>query len=100
MKFLILGIIQLYWLLIPEKRRRNCIFKISCSRYVYSQTKYFGFIAGLTGAKNRFYQCRPGYKVIRNGAKFICLHLNDGTKLLKPDISLKLIESECLNDQV
>jgi putative component of membrane protein insertase Oxa1/YidC/SpoIIIJ protein YidD len=60
MKWLLLLIIQIYWL-IPKKYRRSCIFKVSCSRYVFEITIREGFINGCRAFNKRFYQCRPGY---------------------------------------
>jgi hypothetical protein len=33
--FSLLLLIKIYWLLWPKAQRRSCLFRISCSRYVY-----------------------------------------------------------------
>ena len=62
MKHLLLGLIKLYWI-IPEKRRRKCLFKVSCSHHIYSVTKSEGFVSGIKSFINRYKQCRTGYAV-------------------------------------
>lgn len=65
MRYLFLLSIRIYWL-IPVKNRRVCIFKESCSRYVYRITCKYGFIKGLSAFKERKQQCKPGYYAINN----------------------------------
>ncbi|MGL5890584.1 MAG: membrane protein insertion efficiency factor YidD, partial [Bacteroidia bacterium] len=43
MKFLLLLFIRGYWRVIPPHKRRGCCFRVSCSRYVFSETKSGGF---------------------------------------------------------
>jgi len=68
MRYWLLILIRLYWL-IPKKYKRRCIFKESCSRYVYRIAKEKGFKKGLDGIKKRTHQCQPGYYRI-NEAEF------------------------------
>ncbi|HVW96607.1 MAG TPA: membrane protein insertion efficiency factor YidD [Mucilaginibacter sp.] len=53
-------IIRIYWLL-PSGWRRGCVFKESCSRYVYRITTEQGFGAGMRALQKRYRCCRPGY---------------------------------------
>lgn len=64
MKYLLLLTIKIYWLTIPKQKRNKCIFKKSCSNYVFDITKQEGLIKGLKALKNRFENCRPGYSEI------------------------------------
>ena len=66
MKYVLLGIVQLYWLLIPQSNRRKCIFQKSCSKYVYEETQKNGLIKGLMALQYRFQNCRGGYRTFRN----------------------------------
>jgi uncharacterized protein len=66
MQFLFLTAIRLYWLLIPMKNRRKCIFKESCSRYVYRICFDDGFVAGSKAFAFRFRNCRNGYMLFKN----------------------------------
>jgi putative component of membrane protein insertase Oxa1/YidC/SpoIIIJ protein YidD len=51
----------MYWSIIPSYRRRQCIFKTSCSHYVFEQTLELGFKAGLKALQYRYRNCRGGY---------------------------------------
>lgn len=61
MKSLIRGAIRLYWRFWPERWRRSCLFRESCSRHVYRMTTESGTIAGLAALRKRLRQCRPGF---------------------------------------
>jgi putative component of membrane protein insertase Oxa1/YidC/SpoIIIJ protein YidD len=64
MRILLLITIKLYWLLIPEKMRRTCLFKTSCSHYVFDKTKQEGLLIGLKSLKFRIRNCNPHYHII------------------------------------
>ena len=66
MKHLILIVIQLYWKLIPARNRRRCIFKKSCSNYVFDTTKKEGFYKGIKALKFRYQNCRSGFELFKN----------------------------------
>ncbi|RZK27157.1 MAG: membrane protein insertion efficiency factor YidD [Flavobacterium sp.] len=66
MKFILLAIIKLYWFVWPKSKRRNCIFKISCSNHVYTQTKSNGFTVGLNAFAFRYKNCRHGFSLYNN----------------------------------
>ena len=61
MKQLLLFAIRVYWLVVPKRMRRHCLFKCSCSQYVYAVTKAKGYSAGRKAFRKRKVQCRPGY---------------------------------------
>jgi len=65
MKILFLMIIKSYWLLIPESKRRKCLFKKSCSNYVYEMTRKKGLISGLKALRFRVQNCNPDYSIIQ-----------------------------------
>ncbi len=60
MRYFILLIIQIYWL-IPKRKRACCIFKESCSHYIYRITKQYGLKYGIIAFKERKAKCKPGY---------------------------------------
>ncbi|WP_343692085.1 membrane protein insertion efficiency factor YidD [Chitinophaga sp.] len=62
MKWMFIFLIHIYWL-IPKKWRRHCIFKHTCSNYVYQTTKEQGFLKGIKALKQRMKQCTPYYAV-------------------------------------
>jgi putative component of membrane protein insertase Oxa1/YidC/SpoIIIJ protein YidD len=66
MKYLILLIIQMYWKFIPASKRRKCIFKKSCSNYVFEITQKEGFINGLKTFRFRYKNCRGNFAVFKN----------------------------------
>ncbi|WP_421938242.1 membrane protein insertion efficiency factor YidD [Pedobacter sp.] len=63
MKNLLLLVIKLYWAIVPKNKRRRCIFKISCSQYVYHKTKNEGLIKGIAAIRYRFNNCRSGFHI-------------------------------------
>ena len=66
MKFILLNIIQVYWLLIPKTKRRNCIFSKSCSNKVYDETKLNGFKSGIKELNFRIKNCHPEFDIFRD----------------------------------
>ncbi len=64
MKLLLLLVVRLYWQLVPPERRRRCIFRQSCSRFVYDATVQGGALAGLRSLRKRIRTCRPGYTLL------------------------------------
>lgn len=62
MKYLFISIIHIYWIL-PKKWRRRCIFKTTCSKYVYKTTREQGFLKGIHALKQRMKQCTPYYSI-------------------------------------
>lgn len=77
MKYLILIAIQLYWLLIPKNKRGKCIFKKSCSNYVFEIAEKEGFIKGLFAFYFRYKNCSHGFEVFKDP-------INNQTKMLLP----------------
>ncbi|MFV5688908.1 membrane protein insertion efficiency factor YidD [Flavobacterium sp. ZT3R25] len=66
MKYLILFAIRLYWILIPQNKRKKCVFKKSCSNYVFEITQTEGFIKGLSAFRFRYQNCRGGFEIFKN----------------------------------
>ena len=64
MKFVLLFSIKLYQKFYPKKYRGKCLFKESCSNYVYRITLNKGFFKGIQAFKERFYNCRSGYQYV------------------------------------
>ncbi|MCB0768401.1 MAG: membrane protein insertion efficiency factor YidD [Flavobacteriales bacterium] len=68
MSWLLRWLIRAYWALVPERSRRTCLFKESCSRYVYRMALEHGARAGWKALVGRYRQCRSGYTFVeRNG---------------------------------
>ncbi|MBQ4819611.1 membrane protein insertion efficiency factor YidD [Aquimarina sp. MMG016] len=66
MKFLLLFLIKLYWFFIPKSKRRQCIFRKSCSNYIYEETSKKGLISGLKALRFRYQNCRSSYILIND----------------------------------
>lgn len=66
MKYLILLIIRMYWLIKSKKSKPKCIFKKSCSHYVYEEALRHGFLRGLKAFYFRYKNCRSGFEVFKN----------------------------------
>lgn len=79
MKTLLVLLIRLYWVIIPENKRRKCLFRTSCSQHVYQVTTKEGFYKGLAAFKYRFQNCRAGFHIFENpidGSKYMMLPNN------------------------
>lgn len=66
MKYILILIIRLYWLLKPKQKPQKCIFKKTCSHYVFDITKEQGFFKGFQALYFRYKNCRHGYEIFRN----------------------------------
>jgi putative component of membrane protein insertase Oxa1/YidC/SpoIIIJ protein YidD len=74
MKWLLLILIRGYWTVMPEGNRRRCLFRESCSRYVYRQAREKGLFGGLVALRHRWGNCRGGYHLFE--------HPVDGSKMM------------------
>lgn len=91
MKWALLIAIKFYWIIFPEKKRRTCIFKESCSHYVYLHAEEGGFFEGFKALKLRLKQCKKGYQIY-SGLQGFEMELADGTILKEDKIATKLLE--------
>jgi len=66
-----LGLIRVYWRLIPDRWKSTCIFHETCSHYVYRIADSHGFRTGLTALWKRSRQCRSGYSVENREGKLL-----------------------------
>lgn len=66
MKHLILFAIKMYWNIIPASKRKKCIFKKSCSNYVFDITQKEGFVKGLKAFQFRYKNCRGNIEIFKN----------------------------------
>lgn len=63
MGFFLLYSIKLYWLTKSKSRAAKCIFRKSCSHYVYDITKKKGLLKGLQALKYRINNCKYGFEI-------------------------------------
>jgi len=81
-----LWLIRRYWAMIPQRLRRSCLFRESCSKHVYRITRELGVRGGIAALLMRFRRCRSGYRlVVFDGAfRFVC---RDGTVIPWDEVS-------------
>jgi uncharacterized protein len=77
--------IRLYWFFKPKNSKPKCIFRTSCSHYVYEITQKKGFLKGLKALRFRHQNCRYGFEIFRNP-------INNNIQMLLP--SKIVLESE------
>jgi hypothetical protein len=65
-------IIQIYWKILPKEKRRVCLYKVSCSNYIYNILKSKGFVSGLKSMIYRLRNCNNNYEIFNdNGFYYI-----------------------------
>ena len=87
MKYLLITIIRLYWL-IPKGWRRKCIFKNSCSYFIYGITKEEGLKSGLKAFYSRYKQCRTNYTIYITDDKKEWVILADKTVIKRSETNI------------
>lgn len=90
MKQALLLIIKIYWAITPECKRRSCLFKESCSRYVFRKTTEDGFFKGVQALLQRHKKCRPGYQLY-TGLQGFEMELADGSVIKEDEISPRFL---------
>ncbi|MBG6129408.1 putative component of membrane protein insertase Oxa1/YidC/SpoIIIJ protein YidD [Aquimarina sp. EL_43] len=78
MKHILLFTIKMYWFLIPKSKRRRCVFRKSCSNYVYEQINNNGINSGIKAFRYRFRNCRSGFQLFKNP-------INNETQIILPN---------------
>jgi len=66
MKIILLFFIKIYWLTVPKNKRKQCIFRKSCSQHVFETTSKYGLIRGLKALIFRISNCRYGFEIFQN----------------------------------
>lgn len=66
MKYCLLFLIKMYWVFKPKTKPAKCIFKKSCSHYVYEETKQKGFLKGFKALVFRIKNCSYGFELFQN----------------------------------
>jgi len=86
MKWFLIAIIKFYWIVIPDNKKRTCLFKETCSRYVYRHTVEHGFFKGMKALVERVKKCRRGYQLY-TGENGFEIKLADGSIIYEEKIS-------------
>ena len=92
MKYLLLFIIRIYWKIIPASKRKQCIFRESCSHYVWRITAEEGFISGIKALLFRNKHCCPGYAIYKYQNNFELKTIN-GLILKEDEIDKRLLST-------
>lgn len=93
MKYLLLLAIRLYWAVIPPSKRKRCIFRESCSQYVWRIADSEGFIVGINAFLFRNKHCCPGYTIYKYQGHYE-LKTVSGMILKEEDIAEWLLTTE------
>ncbi|HEU4557693.1 MAG TPA: membrane protein insertion efficiency factor YidD [Longimicrobium sp.] len=82
--------IGLYWVVWPERFRRGCLYRESCSRHVYRVTRAQGLRQGARALVSRYRTCRPGYAIVAaHGQRW--LSLADGSFIPASEAAPRLL---------
>lgn len=95
MKYLLLLAIRIYWKL-PTRLHQRCIFRETCSHYVYRIASTQGLWAGIQAIKLRFKLCRPGYVVYKSEGRYY-LKTANGVIIEEEDIAPSELPPICNN---
>ncbi|MBK6545711.1 MAG: membrane protein insertion efficiency factor YidD [Saprospiraceae bacterium] len=91
MRWIILKLINFYWLAFPETKRRQCLFRETCSKHVHRLVKEKGLAIGILAFIKRVKKCRNGYSLYLGNNGFE-MKLVDGTIINEDEISSKLLD--------
>lgn len=86
----------MYWLLVPKHKRRKCLFKKSCSNYVYDITKSEGFISGLKALRFRMCNCNPYHSIMELDGQNILITKTNET-LQEHEINPSILKDKPFN---
>lgn len=89
MKNLFLILLKIYQLFVPKRFRRKCLFKESCSNYVFRITKENGFNTGIDALKFRIRNCNRNYSIVENKSSFLLI-----------TAQYEVIEEEFISEQI
>lgn len=92
MKFVVIAVIQLYWLIAPKWLRERCLFEKTCSKHVYKAACIDGWRAAFAAFLERYGQCRPGYHLLYpvTDGGLPLVQLADGTVIAATKLSAKV----------
>lgn len=90
MSWCLLKLIEIYWFLFPTSKRRKCIFKETCSKYVYRRTRENGIIYGVKAFIERLNRCKGGYRLFysKDGIELV---LQNGTIVPEGEIAIHIL---------
>ena len=92
MRWIAIAFIWFYRFGVRPFRRRHCLFSESCSTHVERITRVNGIRAGIASFRERFRQCRGGYRYLDcEQSDGYCLVCADGTRFQASALSNALL---------
>ncbi|HTF17792.1 MAG TPA: membrane protein insertion efficiency factor YidD [Chryseolinea sp.] len=86
-------VIRIYWALWPARLRRQCLFKESCSHFVFRQTQTDGLLTGLNALRYRMRVCNGRSRFFINPITLeLNIELPDGEVLSQGHINEAFVE--------
>ncbi len=87
----LLILIKLYWKLIPENKRRVCIYKDSCSNFIFRITKDKGIVNGIKALIYRLRNCNNSY-TIHKKENILYIETSKGELIYLKDINPLIVK--------
>ena len=100
MKGILIFFIHSYWYLIPEEKRRCCIFSVSCSNHVLHKLHAEGFFSAIKAFIFRFNNCRKGYQLKMVDERIVLYTINNikvNEENIRPSLLSTFINNNNLN---
>ena len=92
MKQVLIWVIRAYQQLVPNKFKRCCLYKESCSNYAIRVIERAGFFKGSFLTIERLLKCRPGYQIVSFKGSFR-IKLRNGEYVNEQSVSPVILES-------
>jgi len=92
MKLIVISLIKFYYLLVPEEKRRICIYSESCSKYVLRTAKDRGFTKAVLAYIERIKSCNSNYSIESFGEMKIKIKTKNGIILEEEQINPFLVK--------
>jgi putative component of membrane protein insertase Oxa1/YidC/SpoIIIJ protein YidD len=92
MNHVVISLINFYYLLIPEDKRRICIHSKSCSKYVLRIARDRGFIKAVQAYIERIKSCNSNYSIESFGEMKIKIKTKNGIILEEEQINPFLVK--------
>ena len=73
----LLLLIRFYWHF-GNRQKNRCLFKVTCSRWVYQVTLEKGIISGIKCLYKRYKSCRSNYRITNNSDNSEGIIASDG----------------------
>jgi len=96
MKYILLILIKIYQSFVPKRLRSKCLYKESCSNYVFRLTKENGFFAGIGALKYRINNCNPQYFIVKDKGDILLITAQN--EIIEEEFISKNVMKEILHE--